>query len=437
MYLGIELGSTRIKGVVLNNKNEVIVSKSFHWETSLIDGYWSYDLALVWQGMQEVIKKISSVVDLAEIEAIGISAMMHGMLAFNKDDALVLPFRTWKNENTKVAAEELSNLFAFNIPLRWTVAHIYDLVLNNRPLIKEIVSVHTLASYVHYKLTGENYIGIGDASGMFPVNPATNDYDEVMLEKFFKLTNLDLRPLLPKIAKVGTEAGRLTKEGRDLLGVSNLKIGTLFAPPEGDAQTGMVATNALTPKTGNVSAGTSVFAMLVLDKPLKAWYPEIDIVLTPSGDSVAMVHANECTSLIDPWISLFGETLSYFGNNLSRDDLYTKLYEVALKPATKLGAFMKDKLVLAISELEKGMNILKEKEGLSFDFLVGHGGYFKIKDVGRIIMSETLNIPIKTLDTAAEGGAWGIAVLAHYRALNALKPLDFHTFINNIFKGEK
>ncbi len=436
MYLGIEFGSTRIKGIVLDHENKIIASEDFLWETKLVGGYWSYDLALVWQGMRTVLQQINRTVPLDRIEAIGISAMMHGLIACDINNELLLPFRTWKNVNTKVAATTLSHLFEFNIPLRWSVSHIYDLWESNQAVMKKVVSVHTLASYVHFMLTGQRSIGVGDASGMFPVNSQTLDYEKVMLEKFYKATNIELKELLPTIVTVGGEAGALTQKGLNLLGIEGLRVGTIFAPPEGDAQTGMVATNALRPKTGNISAGTSVFAMLVLEKPLKKWYSEIDIVLTPGGNSVAMVHSNECTSLIDPWINLFGSAATYLGCEVNRDDLFMKMYEIALQPETPLGAFMRDKLVLAISELEKGINILKKQEGLTFDFLVGHGGYFKSKDVGKTIMSETLKTPIKTRENAGEGGAWGMAILAQYCAQNTAKPLDFVLFIDKIFEGE-
>lgn len=436
MYLGIELGSTRIKGMILDQQYKVVTSASYIWQSEFKNGYWTYDLASVWQGMREVIKKLGQNYDLAKINAMGISAMMHGFLPFNRKNELLTPFRTWKNENTSVAARKLSNLFAFNIPLRWSIAHYYQASLDHEEYVSEMAYFTTLAGYVHQALTGRNVLGIGDASGMFPIDVNSHDYDQLMIDKYQEVTGLNLRNLLPKIVAVGQDAGSLTKEGKALLGANDLKVGLLFSPPEGDAQTGMIATNALRPKTGNVSAGTSVFSMVVLEKSLSTWYQEIDIVQTPLGDAVAMVHANECTSRIDPWIELFGEASALFGHQLKRDELFESLYEVALNKQSKLGRFMHDLLESAISDLKPGMQILQQNEHVNIDYLKGHGGYFKSKSAGAVIMEETLGTPIKLLKTAGEGGAWGMALLAAYRYQNSSSKIDLTDFIDQIFKGE-
>lgn len=437
MFLGIELGSTRIKGIVLNDKFKTVASGSYIWKTDLKDGYWTYDLKEVWMGMGQVIEQIRTQIDLIKIESMGISAMMHGFLPFDSKDNLLTPFRTWKNVNTEVAAKELSKLFKFNIPLRWSIAHYHQALLDHEPYVKDIAYFTTLAGYVHYVLTGQNVLGIGDASGMFPISSIGQDYDDVMLKQYRELTNIDIKAKLPKIVKVGEDAGSLTKTGAQLLDpLGRLRQGILFAPPEGDAQTGMVSTNATRPKTGNVSAGTSVFSMIVLERPLSTYYPEIDIVQTPQGDAVAMVHANECTSLIDPWIELFGEVATKFGAPIRRDQLFEQLYEVALDQSSNLGRFMKQKLTEAIEGLKEGMDILTKQEHVKIDYLKGQGGYFKTASAGRLIMSETLNIPIRLLDTAGEGGPWGMAILSAYRYIKQKSDISLDDFLHQVFQGE-
>lgn len=436
MFLGIELGSTRIKGIVLDASFTTIASGSYIWKTELKDGYWTYDLNEVWLAMREVVAKISQQIDLGNIQALGISAMMHGFLPFDKNDKLLTPFRTWKNVNTEVAAKQLSDLFKFNIPLRWSIAHYHQAWLDKEKYVGEIANFTTLAGYVHRMLTGHNVLGIGDASGMFPIDEATKDYDQSMIDKYRELTGIDVRLLLPVIVAVGGEAGRLSAEGAKTLDSSGrLKAGLPFAPPEGDAQTGMVSTNAIKPKTGNVSAGTSVFSMIVLEHGLKTFYPQIDIVQTPLGDAVAMVHANECTSRIDPWIELFGEVLGQFGNKVDRDKLFEDMYEIALDETSSLGRFMKDKLISAIIDLQEGMDILTRKEQVAIDYLKGHGGYFKSKSAGAITMTKTLGIPIRLLDTAGEGGPWGMAVLAAYRFMRLTSDIRLDEFMRQVFKG--
>jgi sugar (pentulose or hexulose) kinase len=437
MFLGIELGSTRIKGIVLDASFKTIASGSYIWKTELKDGYWTYDLNEVWLAMREIVAKISQQIDLRNIQALGISAMMHGFLPFDEHEQLLTPFRTWKNVNTEVAAGQLSNLFNFNVPLRWSIAHYHQAWHDKEDYVEDIANFTTLAGYVHRVLTGRNVLGIGDASGMFPIDVTTKDYNQSMIDQYRKMTGIDVRPLLPVIVAVGGDAGCLSEEGAKTLDPSGrLQAGLPFAPPEGDAQTGMVSTNALKPKTGNVSAGTSVFSMIVLQHSLKTYYPQIDIVQTPLGDAVAMVHANECTSRIDPWIELFGEVLTQFGNQVDRDKLFEDMYEIALNDNSSLGRFMKDKLVSAIIDLQEGMDILTKQEQVAIDYLKGHGGYFKSKSAGAIIMEKTLGIPIKLLDNAGEGGPWGMAVLAAYRFNRLTSDIRLDEFMRQVFKGE-
>jgi len=435
MYLGIELGSTRIKGVVLNENYQIIATGSYRWQSSFIDGLWTYDINEVWQGINEVLSQIQTIIDLKTIRSMGISAMMHGFIALDEKRQLLTPFRTWKNTNTAVAASELSQLFSFNIPLRWSIAHLYQAYLEKESYIGKIAQITTLAGYVHACLTGEHVLGIGDASGMFPIDTDTRDYDTKMVNAFLDKTGIDVRQLLPKIVPLGETAGFLTPEGQNYL-QNRLMAGLRFAPPEGDAQTGMVATNSLKPKTGNVSAGTSVFSMVVLEKPLVKWYPEIDIVQTPLGDGVAMVHANECTSRIDPWIELFGEAALRLTGTINRDELFKTLYESALDKNSTLGAFMRERLIEAIIDLKPGMDILIKKEHINIDFLYGHGGYFKSKSAGATIMSAVLGIPIRLLKTASEGGPWGMAVLAAYCDIYEKKHCPFDEIIHQVFERE-
>jgi sugar (pentulose or hexulose) kinase len=363
---------------------------------------WTYSLDSVWYGIRDCAAQNDS----SDVSALGISAMMHGYLAFDKDGELLAPFRTWRNTNTERAAKELTELFKFNIPLRWSIAHLYQAILDNEPHVADIAFVTTLAGYIHWQLTGEKVIGIGDASGMFPIK--NGNYDHEMVDKFKELTNVDIFEIFPKVLIAGERAGTLNSFGAGLLGVAE---NTPLCPPEGDAGTGMVATNSTAPRTGNVSAGTSVFAMVVLEKPLENVYPAIDIVTTPTGEPVAMVHCNECTAKIDPWIKLFGEAFELFGFPTDKGELYQKLYETALGDS-KLSEFMRDLLVSAVRDLADGMKLLTEKENVKIDSLTGHGGFFKSGKAGRVIMSETLGIPIELIDNSSEGGAFGMAILA-------------------------
>jgi len=412
--LGIELGSTRIKAVVIDENRKIVASGSHNWESQLIDGYWTYSLDDVQSGLRDAVSKLSSV--NGQLSTIGVSAMMHGYLVFDRNDNLLVPFRTWKNTTTGEAAEKLTELFNFNIPERWSVAHLYQAIRNNEEHVKDIAFITTLAGYVHWKLTGEKVIGVCDASGMFPVKD--KNWNPEFVEKFKCLTGIDWSSIAPKVLLAGQNAGIITAVGRQYLfgESSNLCPSSciLCPPPEGDAGTGMVSCNAVAPKSGNVSAGTSIFAMVVLDKPLKRLHKEIDIVTTPDGRDVAMVHYNECTSKIDPWVKMFGEAFDLFGITVDSNELFRKLYEVALEGGTKLSEFMHEMIASAVSDLANGMRILTVEEQVKVEKLAGHGGFFKSGNAGKQIMSEMLGIPIVLSETAAEGGAWGIALLADY-----------------------
>ncbi|HML36752.1 MAG TPA: FGGY family carbohydrate kinase [Bacillota bacterium] len=411
--MGIELGSTRIKAVIIDESRKVIASGSHSWESRQIGGYWSYSLDDVQSGLKDAVSKLP--IAGCQLSAMGVSAMMHGYLVFDKEDNLLVPFRTWKNTTAGEAAEKLTELFDFNIPERWSAAHLYQTILNGEEHVKDIAFITTLAGYVHWKLTGEKAIGVCDASGMFPVRD--NGWNPEFVEKFKGLTGIDWSRIAPEILPAGKNAGTLTAAGRQyLFGETSglLSSPCILCPPEGDAGTGMVSCNAVAPRTGNVSAGTSVFAMVVLDKPLKRLHKEVDIVTTPDGRDVAMVHYNECTSKIDPWVKLFGEAFDLFGLTVDTGELYQKLYEVALENSTKLSEFMHGVIASAISGLADGMRILTVEEQVKVERLAGHGGFFKSGNAGKRIMSEMLGIPIELSETAAEGGAWGIALLADY-----------------------
>jgi sugar (pentulose or hexulose) kinase len=459
--LGIELGSTRIKAVLIDENFTPVAAGSHDWENALVDGIWTYHLDDVWSGLQNSFKNLSLDVKqkygitLSSVGAIGISAMMHGYLAFDKDGTLLVPFRTWRNTTTEKAANVLTKEFQFNIPLRWSIAHLYQAMLDNEEHIREIDFFTTLAGFVHWKLTGKKVLGIGDASGMFPIDSNTLNYDSKMLNKFNELASSfdfkwNISGILPAILNAGEEAGKLSAEGAALLDpAGNLKAGIPFCPPEGDAGTGMVATNSITERTGNISAGTSIFAMIVLEKPLSKVYPEIDIVATPAGKSVAMVHCNNCTSDIDAWIRLLAETIETIGTKTDKTSLYAALYNKALEadtdcggllsynyfsgePLTKieegrplfvrfpdsnftLANFMRTLLFSAFGTLKYGMDILTEKEKVKIDSLLGHGGLFKTKVVGQRLIAAACNTPVSVMeDSAAEGGAWGIALLAAF-----------------------
>ena len=457
--LGIELGSTRIKAVLIGEDHTPLASGSHEWENQYENGIWTYSLDAVWKGLQDSYKKLSDEVSekvntqLKSIGSIGFSAMMHGYMAFDKNGSLLVPFRTWRNTTTGQAAEKLTELFQFNIPQRWSIAHLYQAILNKEPHVKNIHHLTTLAGYVHWMLTGQKVLGVGEASGMFPIDSNTNTYDDRMLELFNSLLGSEniswkLQDILPKILVAGGEAGVLTDEGAKRLDPSGgLLAGSKLCPPEGDAGTGMVATNSVAVRTGNVSAGTSVFAMIVLEKALSKLYPEIDMVTTPSGKPVAMVHANNCTSDINAWVGLFREFTDALGVEVSQSQLFELLYKKALTgdadgggllsynyfsgesiinleegrplfirtPESKftLANFMRTHLFSSLATLKIGLDILFE-EKVQIEKVLGHGGFFKTEGVGQRMMAAAMNVPVSVMETAGEGGAWGIALLASY-----------------------
>ena len=458
--LGIELGSTRIKAVLIDAENHPIAQGSHTWENQLIDGLWTYSTEAIWDGLQncyaDLRKEVKAQygIEIENLAAIGISAMMHGYLPFNKQGEMLVPFRTWRNTNTGEAAKILSSLFVYNIPLRWSISHVYQAILNEEKHIKDIDFLTTLAGYIHWQLTGKKVLGVGDASGMIPVNPATKQYREDMVEKFDELiapNNLGwkLRDILPEILVAGDQAGVLTKEGALRLDPSgHLKQGIPFCPPEGDAGTGMAATNAVKQRTGNVSAGTSSFSMIVLEKELSKPYEAIDMVTTPDGSLVGMVHCNNCTSEINAWAGLFKEYQEMLGVTVDMGVLYERLFNKAMEgdadcgglmaynyvsgePVTgfsegrplfmrsatdkfNLANFMRAQLYAAIGVLKIGNDILFKEEQVKVDRITGHGGYFKTKGVGQRMLAAALGSPISVMETAGEGGAWGIALLASY-----------------------
>lgn len=458
--LGIELGSTRIKAVLIDENHNLISSGSHEWENKYENNIWTYDLEDVWGGIQDSYQKLAQNVQkqygvvLRTIGAIGFSAMMHGYLAFDKTGELLVPFRTWRNNMTQQAVKELTELFQFNIPQRWSIAHLYQAVLNKETHVQDIDFITTLAGYVHWKLTGKKVIGVGDASGMFPIDSKTNDYHAKMIQQFNEKTaekniKWKIENLLPKVLLAGENAGILTEEGARMLDITGtLQAGIPLCPPEGDAGTGMTATNSVTQRTGNVSAGTSVFAMVVLEKELSKVYPEIDMVTTPDGKPVAMVHCNNCTSDINAWVGLFHELTEALGIDIDKGTLFETLFQIALQGDKDCGGllaynydsgeaitdlkegrplfirtpnshftlanFMRTHLFSALGTLKIGMDILTKQENVCLEQLLGHGGFFKTKEVGQKIMAGALGVPIVVMETAGEGGAWGIALLASY-----------------------
>ena len=458
--LGIEFGSTRIKAVLLSDDGVLLGAGNFDWENDLVDGIWTYPLDKVVRGMQAAFHALKEDVAakygvvLNKIGSIGISAMMHGYLAFDASDTLLVPFRTWRNTITGPAAEKLTKAFSFNIPQRWSIAHLEQAIMNGEPHVKNIAYITTLAGYIHYLLTGERVLGVGDASGMFPIDSTKNDYYESMLAHFDAMHAEDafpwkIRQILPKVLCAGENAGFLTASGAALLDPDgDLAQGVPLCPPEGDAGTGMTATNSIGEKTGNVSAGTSVFAMIVLEKALSKVYTEIDMVTTPDGKPVAMVHCNNCTSDIDAFIKLFSQLLAQFGCKPKKSEIYDMLYANALCAEKDAGGVVSYNLfsgepIINVEEgrpmllrtpnanfgfsnlcrslvyssfasLKLGMDILTEQENVSVEKLLGHGGLFKTKDVAQKLMASALGIPVAVMSSAAEGGAWGIAILAQY-----------------------
>ncbi|MDE6852505.1 MAG: FGGY-family carbohydrate kinase [Lachnospiraceae bacterium] len=458
--LGIEFGSTRIKAVLTDNKHQPIASGSYGWENRLENGFWTYSLEDIWTGLQESYRGLAAEVrerydsQITRLGAIGFSAMMHGYMAFDQEGNLLVPFRTWRNSTTGLAAEKLTQLFSYPIPQRWSIAHLYQAILNGEDHVEHITYLTTLAGYIHWKLTGRQVLGIGDASGMFPIDSSTKDYHASMVQKFDELIQEKQYPwtlsqILPKVLTAGEEAGTLTEEGAGLLDTSGkLQAGVPLCPPEGDAGTGMAATNSVGIRTGNVSAGTSVFAMVVLEKELQKVHPEIDLVTTPDGSLVGMVHANNCTSDLNAWVGLLHEFAQCFGMSLDMDTLYETLFRKALEGDRDCGGllsygylsgenitdvsqgrplfvrrpdshltlanFMRVHLFSALGALKIGMDILLKEEKVSIDTILGHGGLFKTPGVGQKILAAAINTPVSVMDTAGEGGPWGMALLASY-----------------------
>ena len=469
--LGIEFGSTRIKAVLIDDTYTTIAAGDYGWASHLEDGLWSYSQEEIWTGLQTAYAALAEDVEnaygekLTRVGRIGFSAMMHGYLAFGKDGELLVPFRTWQNTNTSEAHEKLSELFQYNIPERWSIAHLYQAVLNNEEHIGKVDFFTTLAGYVHWKLTGKKVLGVGDASGMFPIDPTTHTYETEFIEKFNAIPEVAAQPwkladLLPEPLVAGTPAGTLTEEGAKLLDpTGTLQPGITFAPPEGDAGTGMVATNSVRVRTGNVSAGTSIFAMVVLERKLERLHPEVDLVTTPAGDLAGMSHANNFTSDLNAWVGLFGQFAAAIGTPVDAGTLYGTLFRAAIaddvdsncgglinypfrsgeflaglpegrplfargpEARMSLGNFMRAQLFSAFSPVKIGMDVMTKDEGVAVDSLVGHGGIFTTPKVAQKILAAAFDTPIKVMSTAAEGGAWGMAVLADY-LWHAEQPLD-------------
>ena len=480
--LGIEFGSTRIKAVLTDEHNQPIASGAHDWENRLENGIWTYSLDDIWNGLQDCyanlvadVKKQYDV-ELTTVGAMGFSAMMHGYMAFDAAGTLLVPFRTWRNTITGPASEALTEAFSYHIPQRWSIAHLYQAILNGEEHVGSISYLTTLAGYVHWKLTGEKVLGVGEASGMFPIDPSTGQYYDRMLDQFDEMISdkqftWKIRDILPAVYTAGKQAGTLTAEGAKLLDpTGKLQAGIPLCPPEGDAGTGMAATNAVAQRTGNVSAGTSVFAMIVLEKELSKVYDAIDLVTTPDGSLVAMVHCNNCTSDLNAWVNLFKEFAQSMGMTVDMNNLFGTLYNKALEgdkdcggllaynyfsgehitgfeegrplfvrtPDAKfnLANFMRVNLYTALGALKTGLDILLKEEGVKVDEMIGHGGLFKTKGVGQSIMAAAVNSPVTVMETAGEGGAWGIALLASYMAGGAKESLA--EFLNKeVFAGQK
>ena len=471
LFLGVELGSTRIKAVAIDEKHVPVSSGDYTWASKFENGVWTYDMDKVWEGLKTA---IAGVEGRENIEAMAVSAMMHGYLAFDADWNLLVPFRTWQNTITGPAAAELTELFSFNVPQRWSIAHLYQAILNGEEHISRLAHITTLAGYVHYMLTGVNAIGVGEASGMFPIDSEKLCYDEGMAAKFNALLAKKgiawkLEDVLPGVLCAGDDAGKLTEEGAKMLG-GLLSAGIAMAPAEGDAGTGMTATNAVAPRTGNVSAGTSIFSMVVLEEPLSKVYEEIDMVTTPSGKPVAMVHCNNCTNDSNAWVGILRETAALFGAQPNTGEVYTKLYEKSLEgdvdcggvlvcnymagegvthmdagrpmvvrsPESKftLANFFRATLYSTVSTLKLGMDILAG-ENVAIDSLTGHGGLFKTPVVGQKYLAAACNAPVTCMETAGEGGPYGSALLAAYKA-NKAEGETLEAYLNaHVFAGVK
>ena len=479
--LGIEFGSTRIKAVLIDGENKPIAQGSHEWENQLVDGLWTYSIDAIWNGLQDCYAQLRKDVksqydcEIESLAAIGFSAMMHGYMAFNKQQEILVPFRTWRNTNTAKAAAALSELFVYNIPLRWSISHLYQCILEDNDHVKDIDFITTLAGYIHWQLTGEKVLGVGDASGMLPIDPETRNYSQQMVDKFDALVAPKGYPwklidILPKVLNAGENAGVLTEAGAKKLDPSGtLKAGVPVCPPEGDAGTGMVATNAVKQRTGNVSAGTSSFSMIALEKGLSKPYEMIDMVTTPDGSLVAMVHCNNCTSDLNAWVNLFKEYQQLLGVPVDMNEVFGKLYNNALtgdadcggliaynyisgEPVTglaegrpmfvrsandkfNLANFMRANLYASVGVLKIGNDILFNEEHIKVDRITGHGGLFKTKGVGQRVLAAAINSPISVMETAGEGGAWGIALLASYLVNNANGSTLADWLEQNVFAG--
>lgn len=481
--LGIEFGSTRIKAVLIGEDNTPIASGAHDWENRLEDGIWTYTLDDIWTGLQDSYTKMTEDVktqygvEVTNLAAIGFSAMMHGYMVFDKAGELLVPFRTWRNTITEQASEQLTELFQYHIPQRWSIAHLDQAILNGEEHVAKIDYLVTLAGYIHWQLTGEKALGVGEASGMFPIDIATCDYNERMIGQFNERISdkgyaWKLRDIMPKVLSAGEAAGNLTEEGAKKLDVSGkLQAGIPICPPEGDAGTGMVATNSVAVRTGNVSAGTSVFGMVVMEKELSKVYEEIDLVTTPTGNLVGMVHCNNCTSDLNAWVNLFKEFAESFGMTVDMNQLFGVLYHKALegdkncggllaynyfsgehvtnfeagrplfvrKPDSNfnLANFMRVHLMASLSVLKTGLNLMLKEEGVKVDKMLGHGGLFKTKGVGQSILAAAIDAPVFVMETAGEGGAWGIALLASYM-VNKSDGESLDDYLNQkVFAGQE
>lgn len=480
--LGIELGSSRIKAVLIGEDHVPIASGTHDWENSYVNNIWTYSEEEIWKGVQDSYHKMANDVKqqygvtLQTVGAIGFSGMMHGYMVFGKDGELLVPFRTWRNNITEQASNVLTELFAYQIPQRWSIAHLFQAIVNQEEHISEISYLTTLAGYIHWKLTGQKVLGVGEASGVFPIDLDTKNYNHRMIAQFNELIaphNLPwkLEDTLPKVLVAGENAGVLTQEGAKLLDVTGtLQAGIPLCPPEGDAGTGMVATNSVAKRTGNVSAGTSVFAMVVLERELSKVYSEIDLVTTPTGNLVAMAHSNNCSSDLNAWVGLFGEFSRVMDMSVDTNKLYETLYNMALQGDPDCGGllaycylsgehmthfkegrplfvrssesnfnlanFIRVHLFTALGALKIGMDILLKEENVKLDEILGHGGLFKTKGVGQSIMAAALNVPVSVMETAGEGGAWGIALLASYMVNRADHELLEEYLSQKVFAGK-
>ncbi len=480
--LGIEFGSTRIKAVLVDENNKPIASGAHDWENRLENGIWTYSLEDIWNGLQDCYRKLAEDVEaqygekLVKIGALGFSAMMHGYMAFNEKDELMVPFRTWRNTITEEASDKLTELFQYHIPQRWTIAHLYQAILNGEEHVSDLKFVITLAGYIHWKLTGEKVVGVGEASGMFPIDIATGQFNARMVQQYDELVagkyDWKLEDVLPAVYTAGQQAGVLTEEGAKLLDpTGTLQAGVPLCPPEGDAGTGMAATNSVAQRTGNVSAGTSVFGMIVMEKELSRVYNEIDLVTTPDGSLVAMVHCNNCTSDLNAWVNLFKEYSELMGMKVDMNELYGSLYRKALEGDDDCGGllaynyfsgehvtgfnegrplfvrtpdarfnlanFMRAHLFTSLGALKTGLDILLKEENVQVDEILGHGGLFKTKGVGQSILAAAIDAPVSVMATAGEGGAWGIALLASYM-INKGAEESLAAFLDTkVFAGQK